>query len=63
MKKNNYFDDIKHDFINPNINLKCEAGNGTEVKKRAKNTISGNSPYVKSCIKNNVILMNQYDYQ
>ena len=48
-------------LFNPNINLKCEAGNGTGVEKRAKNTISGNSPYVKSCIKNNVILMNQYE--
>ena len=48
-------------LFNPNINLKCEAGNGEAVKKRAKNTISGNSPYVKSCIKNNVILMNQYE--
>ena len=35
--------------------------NGEYVIKRAKNTISGNSPYVKSCIKNNVILMNQYE--
>jgi hypothetical protein len=44
-------------LFNPNINLKCEAGNNSGSKK----TIRGNSPYVKSCIKNNVILMNQYE--
>ena len=44
-------------LFNPNINLKCEAGNEAGAKK----TVSGNSPYVKSCIKNNVILMNQYE--
>ena len=57
MLDSNYF----WKLFNPNINLKCEAGNGENVVKRAKNTISGNSPYVKSCIKNNVILMNQYE--
>lgn len=48
-------------LFNPNINLKCEAGNGEDVEKKAKKTISGNSPYVKSCIKNNAILMNLYE--
>ena len=48
-------------LFNPNVNLKCNSGNKEGVVKPGRPYIAGKSPYIKSCIKNNISLINQYE--
>lgn len=48
-------------LFNPNVNLKCNSGNKEGVFKPGRPYIAGKSPYIKSCIKNNISLINQYE--
>ena len=58
----NMFDtDYFWKLFNPNINLKCNSGRGEGVKKAGQSVVAGNSPYIKSCIKKNISLINQYE--
>jgi hypothetical protein len=48
-------------LFKPNVNLKCESGKGEGIQRPGNQFIPGNLPHIKSCLKHNTNLLNQYE--